>query len=36
MPEDFKDLSPEEQQKSIKFKSAWMMGIGTLILVSIR
>lgn len=35
MPDELKDLSPEEQQKRVKMKSAWMMGLGTIILVLI-
>ncbi len=35
MPDDLKDLSPEEQQKAVQFKAAWMMGLGTVILVFI-
>jgi Ca2+/H+ antiporter len=33
VPEDIKDLSPEEQQSRIKFRSCMMMGVGTLIVL---
>jgi len=33
IPDEFKDLSPEEQQKQIKFRSFWMMALGTLIVL---
>jgi hypothetical protein len=29
VPEDLADLSPQEQQRRIKLRSAWMMGLGT-------
>lgn len=35
VPEDIKDLSPEEQQRRIKFRSAWMMTLGTVIVLVI-
>lgn len=33
MPEDFKDLSPEEQQRKIKSRAFYMMGLGTAIVL---
>ncbi len=33
MPEEFKNLSPEEQQKSIIARSFQMMGLGTFLVV---
>jgi Ca2+/Na+ antiporter len=33
VPEDLAELSPEEQQRQIKLRSFWMMGLGTLIVV---
>merc|ERR550514_2498892 len=33
IPEDLSDLSPEEQQKRIKVRSCWMMGLGTLMVL---
>lgn len=33
VPEDMKDLSPEEQQSRIKKRAAFMMGMGTLIVL---
>ena len=30
VPEDLKDLDPQEQQRMIKRRAAWMMGIGEL------
>ena len=33
LPEDIRDLTPEQQQWRIKLKSAYMMGLGTLILL---
>jgi Ca2+/Na+ antiporter len=33
MPEDIKDLSPDEQQRRIKWRAAYMMGLGSLILL---
>ena len=33
MPEDLRDLSPEEQQRTIKTRAAWMMGFGTLLVL---
>ncbi len=35
VPEDIKHLSPEEQQKRIKFRAAYMMGLGTLLVLLI-
>jgi len=33
MPEDLADLSPEEQLKRVLFRSIWMMGVGTLMVL---
>jgi Ca2+/Na+ antiporter len=33
MPEDLRDLSPEEQQTRIKRRAAWMMALGTFIVL---
>lgn len=33
MPDDIKELSPEEQQTRIKMRAAMMMGLGTLIVL---
>mmetsp|Transcript_9107 Transcript_9107/g.21813 ORF Transcript_9107/g.21813 Transcript_9107/m.21813 type:complete len:563 (+) Transcript_9107:75-1763(+) len=33
MPEDLCDLSPEEQQKRIKMRALWKMGMGTLLVL---
>jgi len=33
MPEDLQDLSPEEQLKRVLFRSVWMMGVGTLMVL---
>ena len=33
MPEDLVNLSPEEQQWSLKKRSAWILGLGTLLVV---
>lgn len=33
VPEDFADLSPEEQQKRIIMRSCWQMGMGTLLVL---
>ena len=35
VPEDIKHLSPDEQQKRIKFRAAYMMGLGTLLVLLI-
>lgn len=35
VPEDIKDLPPEEQQRRIKMRSLWMMAIGTAIVLVI-
>merc|ERR1719399_2417374 len=33
MPDDLKDLSPEEQQAAIKARACWMMGLGTVLVL---
>jgi Ca2+/Na+ antiporter len=33
MPDDLKDLSPEEQQTAIKARACWMMGMGTVLVL---
>ena len=33
MPEDLADLTPEEQQRRIKVRAAYMMGLGTLLCI---
>jgi Ca2+/Na+ antiporter len=33
MPEDLKDLSPEEQQRKIKLRAAWGMALGTILVL---
>jgi Ca2+/Na+ antiporter len=33
MPEDLQDLSPEEQQKRVKARAAWMLSVGTLLVL---
>merc|ERR1719433_544445 len=33
MPEDLADLSPEQQLKRVLFRSCWMMGLGTLLVL---
>lgn len=33
MPEDIKPLTPAQQQRAIKLRSAWMMGLGTLLVL---
>lgn len=33
IPDDLKDLTPEEQQRAIKVRACWMMGIGTLLVL---
>jgi Ca2+-binding EF-hand superfamily protein len=33
IPEDLAELSPEEQQAQIKFRSAWMMTLGTVLVL---
>jgi Ca2+/H+ antiporter len=33
VPEDLADLPPDMQQRKIKIRSAWMMGIGTLLVL---
>merc|ERR1711991_831225 len=33
MPEDLRDLSPEEQQARIMRRAAWMMSLGTFIVL---
>ncbi|KNC49757.1 Ca2:Cation Antiporter family [Thecamonas trahens ATCC 50062] len=33
MPEDLRTLSPEEQQRKIKMRSAWLMGLGTVLVL---
>merc|ERR1719473_1532501 len=33
LPEDLSCLSPEEQQKRIKMRSGWKLGIGTILIV---
>lgn len=31
MPPDLANLSPEEQQRQLKIKAAWILGVGTLL-----
>eukprot|EP00995_Heteronema_vittatum_P011829 NODE_758_length_1190_cov_105.989483_g540_i0.p1 GENE.NODE_758_length_1190_cov_105.989483_g540_i0~~NODE_758_length_1190_cov_105.989483_g540_i0.p1 ORF type:complete len:375 (+),score=115.10 NODE_758_length_1190_cov_105.989483_g540_i0:38-1162(+) len=33
MPEDLADLTPEQQQFRIKLRAAWMLGVGTLVVL---
>eukprot|EP00054_Salpingoeca_dolichothecata_P018091 m.110591 g.110591 ORF g.110591 m.110591 type:complete len:595 (+) comp22730_c0_seq3:52-1836(+) len=33
MPDEFENLSPAQQQRAILFKSAWMMGLGTIVVL---
>jgi Ca2+/Na+ antiporter len=33
IPDDLKDLSPEEQQSAIKARACWMMGMGTVLVL---
>lgn len=33
MPEDLADLSPEQQLKRVLFRSCWMMGLGTMMVL---
>ena len=35
MPDDLRELSPEEQQRNIKWRSACMMGLGSIIVIII-
>ena len=33
VPEDLASLTPEQQQRRIKLRSAWMMGLGTVLVL---
>lgn len=33
LPEDLKDLPPQVQQRRIKMRAAWMMALGTVIVI---
>jgi len=33
MPEEFAELSPAEQQSAVSFRAAWMLGLGTALVV---
>lgn len=35
MPEDIKHLSPDEQQRRVKMRAGWMLGLGTLLVLII-